>query len=131
MIRRVTIIKTRHQVHRNINDDLKWIGTSLGLFSLRDKNSSCFRIFINLLRRARERRLTSSDELAELTGLTRGTVVHHLNILMDAGIVVREQKGYILRTDRMEVLVQVIRHDVNTAFDEIEAIAADIDKHLG
>ena len=131
MIRRVTIIKTRHQVHRNINDDLKWIGTSLGLFSLRDKNSSCFRIFINLLRRARERRLTSSDELAELTGLTRGTVVHHLNILRDAGIVVREQKGYILRTDRMQILVQMIRHDVNTAFDEIEIIAADIDKHLG
>lgn len=131
MIRRVTIIKTRHQVNRNINDDLKWIGTSLGLFSLRDKNSSCFRIFIALLRRARERRLTSSDELAELTGLTRGTVVHHLNILMDAGFVIREQKGYILRTDRMEVLVKMIRHDINQAFDEIEVIAADIDKHLG
>jgi len=131
VIRRVTIIKTRHQVNRNINDDLKWIGTSLGLFSLRDKNSSCFRIFIALLRRARERRLTSSDELAELTGLTRGTVVHHLNILMDAGFVIREQKGYILRTDRMEVLVKMIRHDINQAFDEIEVIAADIDKHLG
>ena len=57
--------------------------------------------------------------------------MHHLNILRDAGIVVREQKGYILRTDRMEVLVQMIRHDVNSAFDEIETIAADIDKHLG
>ncbi len=75
--------------------------------------------------------LTSSDELAELTGLTRGTVVHHLNILMDAGIVIRENKGYILRTDRMETLVKMIRHDINSAFDEIQLVAAEIDENLG
>ena len=75
--------------------------------------------------------LTSSDELAELTGLTRGTVVHHLNILMDTGIVIRENKGYILRTDRMETLVKMIRHDINSAFDEIQLVAAEIDENLG
>jgi biotin operon repressor len=43
----------------------------------------------------------SSDELAYRTGLSRGTVIHHINKLIDSGIVVPAHRGYILRVDNL------------------------------
>ena len=47
---RITIINVRKPALRTINDELQWLGSSLGLFNLRDKDKSCFRIFIELLK---------------------------------------------------------------------------------
>ncbi len=52
---RITIINIRKPAERSINQELQWLGTSLGLFNLRDKNKSCFRIFIDLLKAAKNK----------------------------------------------------------------------------
>ena len=47
---RITIIRMRRPETPSLNEELQWFGSSLGLFNLRDKDKSCFRIFIELLK---------------------------------------------------------------------------------
>ena len=47
---RITIIKSDKPKSHGLNQELQWFGASLGLFGLRDKDKSCFRIFIALIK---------------------------------------------------------------------------------
>ena len=128
---KITIVKIRKPSSHNVNDALQFLGTSLGLFNMRDKDKSCFRVFIELLKAAKRKQPISSDELAYRLGLTRGTVVHHINKLRNAGIVVHEGKRYFLRVDKLESLIQEIRKDVTRTCEDLEQIAKEIDNALG
>tara|TARA_Y100000310_G_C20698749_1_gene827737 strand:- start:3676 stop:4086 length:411 start_codon:yes stop_codon:yes gene_type:complete len=128
---RITIIKSNRPVVHDINEQLQWLGSSLGLFNLRDKDKSCFRIFIELLKSAKKKISLSSDELASKLSLSRGTVVHHLNKLMQAGIVVHDQGKYILRVENLEVLIDELQKDIKRTTEDLKDIAKEIDKVLG
>ena len=128
MIRRVTVIKIRRTPESNINADLQWLGNSLGLFGLRDKDSSCFRIFIALVKKSDAP--LSSDKIAERLHLSRGTVVHHLTRLMDSGIVVREKEGYLLREQSLLRLIDDLKRDTESVFAELRDVAKDIDERI-
>ena len=108
MPHKITIVTVRRSREDNINKELQWLGNSLGLFNLRDRDSSCFRVFITLVRKAKRNEVMSSDEIAERLHLTRGTVVHHLTKLMNAGIVVRESGGYLLRENNLRDVIKDI-----------------------
>lgn len=128
--KRITIIRTNIPQDSPINEQIQLFGGSLGLFNLRDKDKSCYRIFIILLKNLKKDGL-SSDELATKTGLTRGTVVHHLNKLMDAGLVLNYRKTYVLNVDDITSLVERIKKDINKTLNELENVAKDLDKRLG
>jgi predicted transcriptional regulator len=128
---RITIVKIRKPAEKNVNDDLQFFGNSLGLFNLRDKDKSCFRVFIELLKAAKRKQPISSDELAYRLDLTRGTVVHHINKLMEAGIVIHEGNNYFLRVDKLEALIEELRKDVARTLDDLEEMAKEIDRELG
>jgi len=127
---RITIIHTRRPVEPTVNDELQWLGTSLGLFGERDKDRSAFRIFLELLKAAKRGHPLSSDELAETLGLTRGTVVHHLNNLMDSGIVVHDGRRYWLRDPRLELLIEELRKDMDRTINDLKRAAKEIDETL-
>ena len=131
MSQRVTIIKIRRSGKGNINEELQWLGNSLGLFGQRDKDSSCFRLFITLVKNSRENKPLSSDEIAHRLNLTRGTTVHHLHKLMDAGIVIKEKEGYLLREGNMERLIGDVERDIENALQEIKRVAKEIDEGMG
>ena len=128
MIRRVTVVRIRRGAEGNVNADLQWLGNSLGLFGLRDKDSSCFRIFITLVKKADNP--LSSDDIAERLDLSRGTVVHHLIKLMDSGIVVREKEGYILREQSLLRLIEDVKRDTESVFAELKEVAKEIDERI-
>ena len=130
MGKRITIIKIRKTPTPNINQELQWLGNSLGLFNLRDRDSSCFRVFITLVRRARQNKHATSDEVAEKLNLSRGTVVHHLAKLMESGIVLREKEGYILRESNIEDLIKGLHYDMERMFSELKEVAKEIDEKL-
>lgn len=130
MIHRITIISVRKSPQANINQKLQWFGDSLGLFSLRDRDKSLFRVFIELLKAAKTQIPISSDELAMKLNLTRGTVIHHINKLMENGIVVQDMRKYVLVDSRLENLVDVIRDEFNRTCDDIKLVARDIDRIL-
>jgi len=128
---KITIIRTSKPEKKDINQELQWFGGTLGLFNLRDKDKSCFRIFITLLKGLKENKKLTSDEIAIRTKLTRGTVIHHLNKLMSSGIVIKEHNRYILRMDNLEEMVDYIKRDVDQAWDKLKEVAKDIDEKLG
>lgn len=128
---KVTIVRVRKSNTENINQELQWLGNSLGLFNLRDRDSSCFRVFITLVKRGKAQEVLSSDEIAQRLNLSRTTVIHHLTKLMDSGIVVKEKGGYLLRETHLRDLIKDIHHDINTVFADLQQIAQDIDEKLG
>lgn len=131
MVQRVTIIKLRKDPTDNINQELQWLGNTLGLFNLRDKDSSCFRVFITVVKKARSSEPISSDDIAEKLNLSRGTVVHHLTRLIDTGIIVREHGGYILRERLLANVIKDLQREMETIFSELQHVAKDIDEKLG
>jgi predicted transcriptional regulator len=128
---RITIIKERMPARQDVNDELQWFGASLGLFSLRDKDKSCFRIFIILLKALKAGRGLSSDEIAQQTALSRATVIHHLNRLMDAGIVTTQRNQYALNVENLEELVDLVEGNLQKTMEGLRSVAKDIDKRLG
>lgn len=127
---RITIIKIRKPAERTINQQLQWLGTSLGLFNLRDKNKSCFRIFIELLKSTKAKKPLSSDEIAEDLNLSRGTVIHHINRLMETGLVIHEGSKYLLRVDNLSDLINELEKDVQRTLDDLKEAAGNIDSRL-
>ena len=114
-----------------MNKELQFLSESLGLFSERDREKSCFRIFIELLKAAKKRESLSSDELAYRLNLSRGTVVYHLTRLIGAGLVVVQDNKYSLRGKNLEQTLKKVKQDVVSAYEEVENVASEIDKKLG
>lgn len=129
--RRITIVKIRKPLQKNMNRDLQWFSESLGLFTERDKEKSCFRIFIELIKAARKKQTLSSDEIAFNSNLSRGTVVYHLNRLMESGLIVSHDNRYILRVDNLEELIEEIKKDVLKTLEDLKRIAEDLDDEVG
>lgn len=127
---RITIIKIRRPVTQNLNEELQWFGTSLGLFNLRDKDKSCFRIFIELLKATKHNKSITSDELADHLALSRGTVIHHINKLMETGLVVHEEKGYMLRVNNLSSLIEELEEDLERTCSSLKRIAQEIDDKM-
>ena len=127
---RVTIVNIRLPRRADINTELQWFGGALGLFGDRDKDSSCFRIFVALVRATRNNQGLSSDDIAQQTTLTRGTVVHHLNKLQDAGLVTHNELRYHLVGNSLQSALKNVHEEINDAFTVLDAVAKDIDEKL-
>ena len=130
-LRRITIVRIRRRRNPELNESLQWFSQSLGLFNLRDREKSCFRIFIELLKAAKTNTSLTSDEIAERANLTRATVVHHLSNLIERGMVTAHKRRYYLRVPSLGELVEELRKDSERMFTELEEQARQIDHELG
>ncbi len=74
--------------------------------------------------------MLTSDELADRLDLSRGTIVHHLNKLLESGIVVSSRNMYGLRVRNLEILIDELKKDVKRAMDDLKEIARQIDEEL-
>ncbi len=127
---KITIIRVPRPSNRTINTDLQWLGTSLGMINLRDKDKSCFRIFIELLKASKTHTMLSSDELALKLNLSRGTVIHHLTKLINSGIAISYKNRYQLRVTNLSELIDEIERDLLQTLDELKKTALNIDEKL-
>lgn len=128
---RITIINIRKPAEHNVNQELQWFGSSLGLFNLRDRDKSTFRVFIELLKSSKAKQTLTSDELALRLALTRGTIIHHINKLMESGLVIHEGNKYILRVENLQSLIEEVEKDIKRACDDLKEVAKEIDGRLG
>lgn len=124
--KRITIVKLRIP-EKTLNPEIQWLSESLGLFSERDKDRSCFRMFLTILQ---AKKPLTSDELAFQLKLSRATVIHHLEKLIAAGLVFSEDNKYSLRSKNLESTLKKMKLDVLSAYEEMEEIAKEIDKKL-
>lgn len=125
---KITLVNHQKPLVKDVNYKLQWLGNSLGLFSDRDKDKSCFRIFITLLK---SREALSSDQLASKLNLSRGTVMHHINKLMEAGLVIKNKKNYTLREKNLTKLLDTVEEDINNILNNLKDVAENIDEKLG
>lgn len=128
---RITIVNIRKPREHNVNQELQWLGSSLGLFNLRDKDKSCFRVFIELLKSSKARQTLTSDDLALKLSLSRGTIIHHINRLMESGLVIHEGNKYILRVESLKTLIDEVEKDIKRACEDLKEVAKEIDERLG
>jgi len=129
-IRRITII-TEIKDKDDLNAELQEFSNALGLFSDRDKEKSCFRIFITLLKARKNNDMLSSDEIASESHLTRGAVIHHINRLIDSGLIVEKRNRYGLGVDDLENLIDYLEEDIDDFFKALKERARKLDKELG
>jgi predicted transcriptional regulator len=127
---KITISRIRKPKVKNVNDELLWFFDSLGILGNRDRNKSCFRMVIILLKELRHNQGMTSDEISERVSLSRGTVVHHLHKLIDSGVVVNRKNKYMLRVDNLQNLVDEIEHDLYKTMHNLRNVAKEIDDRL-
>ncbi|MBW2969159.1 winged helix-turn-helix transcriptional regulator [Candidatus Woesearchaeota archaeon] len=128
---KITIIKLRKPSRTTLNEELQWFGNSLGLFNLRDRDKSCFRVFLELLKAAKMHHPLSSDDIANNLNLSRGTVIHHINNLVERGMVSQIRKKYVLRQPTLKELIADLKRDAEQSYKELETAADKIDELLG
>lgn len=127
---KITIYKSRKPAGGNVNQDLQWFCDSLGLFGKRDRDKSCFRMFVVLLKSLHSTQSLTSDELSEKVGLSRGTVVHHLHTLIGSGLVIRDRNKYMLKVDNLSSLVEEVERDLIRTMNNLRHVAEILDKRL-
>ena len=111
--------------------DLEWTCRSLGFLESRDKGKTAHRIFGALVESAKESKGYSSDKLAEMIGLSRGTIVHHLNKMIKSGLVIHHEGLYKLRGRSLKTTIEEITRDVDRIFEDLLKVAESIDENLG
>lgn len=128
--RKLTIYRLQRPKNADINKQVMWFSGAMGLFTCRDRSKSCYRIFLELLKAAKQGKALSSDEIAYRLHLSRGAVVHHLNNLIDSGMVVSQKSKYALREASLDLLVKDLKKEMEEMFSEINSVAEDIDRML-
>lgn len=126
-----TIITMQRPFKAPLNEELQWFGNSLGLISERDKDKSLFRVFIGLIKAAKQDEHVRIDELARSLGLTHGAITHHLNKLTEAGLTVHKGRKYWLRARTLAQVVDEVKKDMDRSFENIRLTAQEIDIQLG
>ena len=102
----------------------------LGLFSERDKEKSCFRVFVELVKAEKERDRLSSDEIAENANLSRATVVHHIDRLEKSGLIRVKKNRYFLTESRFEGLMEFIEKDIERVLKDFKRRAKLLDRKI-
>jgi len=126
-LKEIRIINLKPIKKQPLNEEIQWFSNCLGMFNKRDKEKSCFRIFIHLLK---EGGSLSSEQLAQKSNLSRATVIHHISRLMDSGLVTKKPSGYFLRFDSLEDLTKEIEKEVTSTFKRLREISRRIDEEL-
>ena len=126
-LKEIRILNLKPLREQPLNEEIQWFSNCLGMFNKRDKEKSCFRIFIHLLE---EKGSLSSEQLAQRSNLSRATVIHHISRLMDSGLVTKKQSGYFLRFDSLEDLITDIEKEVASTFKRLREISRKIDEEM-
>ncbi len=129
--KQISILKLKKPKDQDVNQELQWLSMSLGLFGERDKEKSCFRIFVELVKAGRRGLPLTSDHLAARTNITRATVIYHMRRLMEAGIVIADGNRYRLRADSLEEMIQTIKKETAVVLEDIQKMAELLDEELG
>ena len=126
--RKITIIKLENPKKHDLNQEIQWFSKSIGLFdSKRDKEKSCFRVFVTLVKAKKGLR---SDEIADKSNLSRGTVIHHIHNLAEKGVVDNKKNKYFLRYNDFEDLIKEMQKDTENIFKKLREMAKNLDEEL-
>lgn len=128
---RIVVRKVEPPFESDAERELDWICETLGLSPSFDSDSYPAQIFKAIVRSTESGKGVSSTQLSDEMQLSRGAVIHHLNNLQRAGLVVKDGRLYFSRSRSMVRTVQEIEGDIRRIFDKMEKIASAIDREMG
>ncbi len=123
------------RIERPFSDDpfkeLDWICQSLGFFEPIDKDKTASAIFREIVSSTEKRQSITSTSLAESVGMSRGSVINHLNNLLRSGLIIRVGRQYTPRSKSVYRTIEEIEEDVDRIFERMKKIAKAIDQEMG
>ena len=131
MSRQIILVNLEKPRNKDPEQDLHWLCNSFGLSSGRDIENTANQIVMTLLDNIAENERVSSEMIAEALGINLSRVNHHVRNLVKAGLVYREKRLLYLRGGSLKAAVNEMRKDSERMFDELEAIASEIDRQKG
>ncbi len=120
----------RVRFHGKGSNDLEWFCYSLGLVGPRDKEKTSMKVFSMLLDAASRGTGLTTDDIAGKLGISRGAVIHHLNRMVELGLIVQRGGKYMLRVNNLEELVDEIERDIQSTIKTIKKISENLDKKI-
>ncbi|MBU0662638.1 helix-turn-helix domain-containing protein [Candidatus Micrarchaeota archaeon] len=112
-------------------DDLDWICQSLGFFETIDKDKTASAVFKEIVTSTDKGEALTSTALATRVGMSRGSVINHLNNLLRAGLITRDGRFYSARSRSMFRTIEEIEEDIDRVFEAMKRRARSIDREFG
>lgn len=131
MFQEITLKHVRKPFKANPHEDITWFCDSLGFCSGRDLDNTSAKIVIDALQRFASNTHIPSEILARDLQMSTARVNHHIKNMSNAGMFFRDKRQICLRGGSVTAAVQEMRKDAMRFFDELEAIAGDIDTSVG
>ncbi|MBS3143886.1 ArsR family transcriptional regulator [Candidatus Woesearchaeota archaeon] len=123
----ITIKKIKKPKSANINENIQFLAESLGLFNKRDKEKSCYRVFLELVK---NKSGLTAEEITLTTNLTRPTIIHHLKNLLESNLIVKEKSRYKIKKESLNSMISSLEDELDSTLNELKEIAKDIDSEL-
>ncbi|MEK6902341.1 MAG: ArsR family transcriptional regulator [archaeon] len=127
---RIVIRNIEPPFERNAESELEWICQSLGLSPV-DKDKTTVDIFKTVVKHTETGKGISSTDIATEIKLSRGAVIHHLNNLQLAGLVIKDGRLYFARSRSMVRTIQEVEADIQRVFARMQQTALEIDRAFG
>ena len=116
---------------RDAESEFDWLCRSLGFFETIDRGKTASSLFRMIVKAAENHRPLTSTQLADLVGMSRGSVINHLNRLQHSGLIVRQGRHYLPRSRSVSQTIEEVEEDVERVFQRMKKIARDIDEEFG
>ncbi len=127
---KIIIRKSPRPYSNNAEEIYKWFCRSLGIFENIDKSKVASSVFRTLFILNRKGEKVSSTLLAKIIGMSRGSVINHLNNLIERGLVVKKGRFYFVRRLSFYELVRELEEEVDTIFDRMQKLAKQLDSEF-
>ncbi len=128
---KIVIKKVERPYSHDIDNSLEWLCRSLGFFEPIDREKTAASILKEILNASDDGTALTSTAIAQRVGMSRGSVINHLNNLMRAGLVARHGRYYATRSKSVFRTVEEIEEDIDRIFSKMKKTAREIDREIG
>lgn len=128
---KVVVRRVEKPFSHSLEKELDWICSSLGFYEPIDRGKTASIVFKEIVSSAEKGRPPTSSALAQNIGMSRGSVINHLNNLMRSGLIMRQGRMYVPRSRSMFRTIEEIEEDIDRIFEKMKKTAREIDKELG
>lgn len=128
---RLVIRRVEPPFSNTIEKELDWICQSFGFFEPIDKEKTAAAVFREIVSATEKGLALTSTAIAEQVGMSRGSVINHLNNLQRSGLITKNGRYYSSRSRSMYRTIEEIEEDIDRIFDRMKQRAREIDKKQG
>ena len=128
---KVVVKKIEQPFSRDLDKELEWLCSSLGFFEPIDREKTASSVFRIIVISAEKGKPVSSTQISKTVKMSRGSVINHLNNLQRSGLIVRQGRLYVPRSQSMFRTIEEIQEDIERVFEKMKKTARAIDKEFG